>query len=608
MTIPLPYNTPIYNFDNTSMVVRSYSLSRATTGAEQLDFSGPVAKGGTVEDDGLAAQCALFHETTSPDGSGGLLGAGTCYGLEQGAENFANAPELNNAATNAVLTLIDTYTFTTGKADCPIAMAAQNHHSNPIIVEPTASPGPVTRSPLLTPSLHASSSSGSFESSRPQSRDSSATSPSESSPPASRSGISYERSNISHQTPQKPQVPNLNISAPIASVSSELTASSSHGGDAAANPFLCRPITRRWLEHALSGFTLAASLVGLLFIGVRTYKLAVISTINSTLDGCVGLVQAQYTTLEESTPLCKAAMKHGPLSSPYHLGKRAFDDALARASRWIEGLPSQRCGFPYISCRSREASTSYQHMAPPTIAITATLALGTLILIVARQHARSTEVFTSPARSDIQIVRREDSGPKIVAGQAVIERHHSKDHDELGQIHKRIRSALHRDRSGEDMATIQPTISSSTTIVNRCSGSEVSLKDRSSGEDHDGLIELQFNGKTKAFLSIDTGVFFRLKHWKGQHGDDSDSSSDTDALLGNGNEHARRKPGAAVLAKGRATKDKWIDELQLATENWHNKLAIENWHNKHSHPMQQAGDCLAGLLTNERPGLRPQNI
>ena len=220
-------------------------------------------------------------------------------------------------------------------------------------------------------------------------------------------------------------------------------------------------------------------------------------------------------------------------------------------------------------------------MSTPMIVITATLALGALILIVARQHARSTEVFTSPARSDIQIVRREDSGPKIVDGQAVIERHHSKDHEELGQIHKRIRSTVHPDRSGEDMATIQPTVSSSTTIANRCNGSEVSLKDRSSGENHEGLIELQFNGKTKAFLSIDTGVFFRLKHWKGRHRDDSDSSSDTDTLLGNGNEYARRKPGAAVLAKGRATKDKWIDELQLATENWHNK---------HSHPMQQAGD------------------
>ena len=164
-------------------------------------------------------------------------------------------------------------------------MAAENHHSNPIIVEPTASPGPVTRPPHLTPSLYASSSSDSFESSRPQSRGSSATSPSESSPPASRNGISYERSNISPQTPPNLQVANLNESPPIASVSSELAARSSNG-DAAAYPSLCRPITRRWLEHALSGFTLAASLVGLLFIGVRTHKLAVISTINSTLDGC----------------------------------------------------------------------------------------------------------------------------------------------------------------------------------------------------------------------------------------------------------------------------------------------------------------------------------
>ena len=237
-------------------------------------------------------------------------------------------------------------------------------------------------------------------------------------------------------------------------------------------------------------------------------------------------------------------------------------------------------------------------MSTPMIVITATLALGALVLLVARQHARSTEVFTSPARSDIQIVRREDSGPKIVAGQAVIERHHSKNHDKLGQIHKRIRAALHRDRLREDMTTIQPTNSSSNTLVDGRNGSEVALKDRSSGEIHEGLIELQLNGKTKAFLSTDSGVFFRLKHWKGHHSDDSDSSSDTDTLLGNVDDFAR-KPGAAVLAKGRAAKDKWIEELELATESWHNR---------HSHPMQQAGECLAGLLTNERPGSKPQNI
>ena len=234
----------------------------------------------------------------------------------------------------------------------------------------------------------------------------------------------------------------------------------------------------------------------------------------------------------------------------------------------------------------------YQNLSTPIIVITATLALGTLILTVARQDARSTEIFTSPARSDIQIVRREDSGPKIVAGQAVIERHRSKDHDKLDRIHKRIRDALHRDRSGKDKITIQPTNSSSTTMVNGCNESQVSLKDRSSGENHEGLLELQFNGKTKAFLSIDTGVFFRLKHWKGHHSDDTDSSSDTDTLLGNVDDFARTKPGAAVLAKGRAAKDKWIEELQLASESWHKR---------HSHPTQQAEDWLAGLLTNGGP-------
>ena len=165
-------------------------------------------------------------------------------------------------------------------------MAAENHRANPIIVEPIASPDSGTLQ-LLNPSLNSTPSSNSFESSRPQSRGSSTTSPSESSSPIPRSTYSHELSNIAPPTPPNLELPTPSTTPPTACVPSAPTEGSFHSNGAAWLLFS----RRRWLEHALGVFTLVASLVGLLFIGVRTYKLAVITTQNSALDGCKGLVQ-----------------------------------------------------------------------------------------------------------------------------------------------------------------------------------------------------------------------------------------------------------------------------------------------------------------------------
>ncbi|KAF6223847.1 hypothetical protein HO173_013179 [Letharia columbiana] len=78
-TTPLLYNVQTTNFDNNSMQILSYSLSRATTLQEQLDFSGPTRGMGTVNGD--PEQCTLFHETTSPNSNGNTLVANQCYGL-----------------------------------------------------------------------------------------------------------------------------------------------------------------------------------------------------------------------------------------------------------------------------------------------------------------------------------------------------------------------------------------------------------------------------------------------------------------------------------------------------------------------------------------------
>lgn len=171
-------------------------------------------------------------------------------------------------------------------------MAAENRDKNPIIVEPAASSSPQTPPTHLTPSLYASSSCNSFDSSRPQSRGSTATTPSESSSPNPSSAYSNEVSGLSPLNILNLDHPTSDTIVPTASVPSEPAESSSHRNGAARAFLRCPNFTRRrWLEHALGVFTLVASLVGLLFIGVRTYKLAVISTENSTLDGCTGLIQ-----------------------------------------------------------------------------------------------------------------------------------------------------------------------------------------------------------------------------------------------------------------------------------------------------------------------------
>lgn len=296
------------------------------------------------------------------------------------------------------------------------------------------------------------------------------------------------------------------------------------------------------------------------------------------------------------------AMKNGPLSSPYHLGKRALHDTLALASGWIKGPPMQICGFLYLGCHSPEANITSRNISITAIIISTALtavAFGGLTLIFARPNARSKEIFTSPARSDMQMTRLKDSGPTIFTGQGIVGRN-PEDHQDLGQLRKRIRASQDRDSLMKETAPLQSTNSSSTTLVGGHSKSQVPIENSSSGEKHDGLIELQINGHTKAFLKLETCEFFRLTHRKRQHNDDSGSSSDSENPLSIAEEgFAQNGPGTSALAKGKIVKDKWIEELEREHQNWHNR---------HSHATQQAGDCLAGLVTNEFPTGKPQTI
>ena len=214
-------------------------------------------------------------------------------------------------------------------------------------------------------------------------------------------------------------------------------------------------------------------------------------------------------------------MKIGPLSSPYHLSKRTLRSSLALVSKWTKNPSKQKCGFPYIGCQPEWAPFA----SAPAIIISATLALGGLVLIFALRNARSTEIFTSPACSDIHITQEKDDGPETVTGQGILEKHDSEDHDhDLGKIHKQARASHDQDSLIKDTAPLQSTESSSATLVDSCSEPKVSLEDSSSGEKHEDLVGLQVNGHTKAFYKIETGELFRLKHWKDKHMDFSHTS------------------------------------------------------------------------------------
>ena len=198
-----------------------------------------------------------------------------------------------------------------------------------------------------------------------------------------------------------------------------------------------------------------------------------------------------------------------------------------------------------------------------------------MFLMFARRNARSTEVFRSPARSDIQITHDEDSGPKTVTSQGIIEGHNPEDHDDLGQIRKRIRASRDQDSLMKETAPFQSANSSATTLVSGFSKPRVSLQNHSSGEKHKDLIELQMNGSTKVFFKPDTGEFFHLKHWIRQHSDDSVSFSNSENPLSiEGEGFAKPGPAASALSKGKELKDK----------------------------------CIVGMVMNELPTGKPQTI
>lgn len=170
-------------------------------------------------------------------------------------------------------------------------------NGNPTINGPTTSyDGPSPSIPSLSP--HPSSSSNSFDSSRPNSQGSSATSrsvsPSPSSIPKSVPVIDNQESVELPALPPNPPLPENTLASqsrrqndPPRSVPPASAVGSRTKHEASWLSRLRSLIPRKsWFGNALGIMSLGLTLIGMIIFGERTYKLAVWSAWNDALDTC----------------------------------------------------------------------------------------------------------------------------------------------------------------------------------------------------------------------------------------------------------------------------------------------------------------------------------
>ena len=236
----------------------------------------------------------------------------------------------------------------------------------------------------------------------------------------------------------------------------------------------------------------------------------------------------------------------------------------------------------------------------------ATIVLGAILLAFARRRSRDGESLQSAARNDVLVTRAKGKETETVAEQDVRVVKHNADHDHYpGQIRRRFQLLQAEDDKGTGEVATWQTInssfsSSSETLAGSLTGSDprkVSITDRSANETHEGLIELKTTGDNKTYFDPETGEFIHLTPWKSTHKDDDESK---DSHSGNA---ATKKDTARAIARmatgiGAYAGGKGVDDA-LARE-------IADAENKRI--AQRAGDCLAGLVTNERPSGRPQTV
>lgn len=243
---------------------------------------------------------------------------------------------------------------------------------------------------------------------------------------------------------------------------------------------------------------------------------------------------------------------------------------------------------------------------------------GSLLVKYLRCRPRTEEVFRSSARSDVQVTRYYPEGSETVtSGQDVkiVKSKPEEDH-ELGQLRQRIRKSQNNfDGAYKDISGSQSRNSSAGTLVSGWAQQEgrrpsnVTIQTSAGGDNkyHEGLIELETKGVNKTFFDPDTGEFIHLSPWKSTHNDSEDSEGEEDSYSKakpKGKEGVKRvlaqmATGGVAWAGGKRIDDAILEDFR--------EVGKESEGSKERIP-QRAGDCLAGLVTNEAPSGRPTSI
>ena len=269
----------------------------------------------------------------------------------------------------------------------------------------------------------------------------------------------------------------------------------------------------------------------------------------------------------------------------------------------------------------------YDDLLHVVIALTAMLAvvlpfvLGAMVLMKhLRQTSRVEEVFSSPARNEVEILRHHADGPHRMKGVRMI-RHKPEEQHFLGQLRHNIRRVLERDPAEQEAIAETKRRSPSpeegngdgnppqdwvwkdhldvTSILespwstngNSRRPSNVTIRGKVDGEDHqqEGLIELKTKGSNKTFFDPATGEFIRLTPWKaGAVADEDDDKVKGDEKGNTKKALARMGTGAVAFAGGKSVDELIIEELD--------REGILSAYNRIP---QKMGDSLAGEVTNQ---------
>ena len=309
--------------------------------------------------------------------------------------------------------------------------------------------------------------------------------------------------------------------------------------------------------------------------------------------------QANLTNLEAISPECKKIIAQGVTDSPYHLNRRV----LRRASAFVIRVKrAELHAFSNSFHQVLSISRTFWLLIPAF----ATIVVGAILLAFARRRSTDGEPLQSAARNDVLVTRAKGKETETVAEQNVRVVKHNADHDHYpGHLRRRFQPLpVEDDKGASEVAAWQPInssiSSSSETLVGPLAGSDpqkVSITDQSANETHEGLRELETTGDIKTYFDDETGEFIHLTPWKSPHKDDDESKGNHSGKAATNKDtmHAFvcMATGLSAWAGGKDIDDALAREIADAENK---KIA------------QRAGDCLAGLVTNERPSGWPQTV